>query len=109
MGDRTQQRYDALYLAAFRNYHELSLLGHAFWILASHGVSEGGPFPLVCAACQKLWRCPEIVWAADWILKAKRRGLLDQFDLELGDDVLALLASWGSDVAVPVVAAYANG
>jgi len=75
----------------------LRLIGHACWLLASHGISPAGPFPLVCATCQKPWPCPEITWAADWILAAQRLGFLDDFGLCLSDNVLAIVAAWGSE------------
>jgi hypothetical protein len=77
--------------------------------LTSHGISASGPFPFICVACQKPWRCPEITWAADWILSAKRLGLLDELDLELSDDILNILASWGSVTSVRAEAGRSDG
>jgi hypothetical protein len=85
---------------ALRDYHELALTGHAFWILATHGIAPNAVFPFDCALCGKPWRCPEVVWAADWIIQAHRHGVLDQHGLRLGNDCLAVIKSWGSEPAL---------
>jgi hypothetical protein len=101
---------EALWLTTlFLGLKRLRLVEHAFWIMASHGISASRPFPLVCAACQKPWRCPEITWAADWILSAQRLGLLNEVGLELSGDVLDILASWGSDLAARAGAGRIDG
>jgi hypothetical protein len=83
---------------------------HALWILASHGVGEGS-FPLVCAACQRPWCCPEIVWAADWILKAQQLSFLAASSFHASDDRLVIVAPWGTGAVVPteVEAVSADG
>jgi hypothetical protein len=91
-------------LAASCQRNLLRLTEHAFWVLVSHGVSLEGQLPLICAACQKPWRCPEFRWAADWILTAKRVGLLDEFALRLSDDVRAIVGAWAAASPVSSVA-----
>jgi hypothetical protein len=86
-----------MYRAAFQDFNLLRFIEHAFWLLASHGIRPSGPFPLVCEACMKPWPCPEITWAADWTLTAKQLGLLEKFGLQVGEDIMAILASWGRD------------
>ncbi|SRR6266508_1153824 len=97
---RQLQRRSAMYRAAFSDFNLLRVTEHAFWLLASHGISSSGAFPPVCAACRQPWRCQQVIWAAGWILRARRLGLLAEFGLELSDDILALLATWGADADV---------
>jgi hypothetical protein len=96
-----QGSYSVALLEALHDYNLLRLLDRASRILVSHSVSSDARFQLVCLACRKPWCCPDVVWAVDWILKAKRHGLLEQLGLEISNDVMALLAAWGSDAPVP--------
>jgi|SRR5579859_674287 len=72
----------------------LRLLEHAFWVLTAHGIGLGGPFPLVCAACSQAWPCPSISRATDWILVARRHGLLEEFDIHVSDNIVAIIERW---------------
>ncbi len=85
------------YLEAFWDQTVLHLLEHGFWVLMSHGIEQGGPFPLECAACHQLWPCPLTTQAADWILVARRHGLLDEFGIQLADDIVAIIERWHRD------------
>src|SRR6266511_5516894 len=95
--DPTPPDNEAPRLIAVLDFNLLRLVEHAFSILASHSLSPSGP--LICVACLKPWRCLEVTWAADWTLAGKRRGFLDDGGLDVSDDILAVLACWGTDIA----------
>lgn len=100
----SETTYEVGYPEAFWDYNFLRLIEHAFWVLSSHGIEPGGPFPLVCMACGQPWLCRLGAWAANWILVAQRHGLLDQFGLRVGDDILAIMERWCRDGAAPAEA-----
>jgi len=82
---------------AFLDHNFLRLIEHAFWLLASHCIDPRGPFPLVCAACSQAWPCPSIIWAADWILAARRHGLLEEFGIQITEDIAGIIERWHRD------------
>src|SRR2546430_16787806 len=86
--------YGDAYLEAFWDFNMLRLIDHAFGVLASHGIDPGGPFPLVCATCQKPWPFPLVTGAAGWIIVVHRSGLLAEFGIPAGGDILAMLGRW---------------
>jgi hypothetical protein len=93
----TETPYAAAYLEAIWDGSLLQLLEHGFAVLVSHGIVPGGPFPLVCAACGELWPCPLVTAAADWILVARRHGLLEEFGMPLDERIVAILERWHRD------------
>jgi hypothetical protein len=87
-----ESRSQTTRLDAFRKHSVLRLSEHAFWMVSSHG--PGGGDSSVCAACEKPWRCPDVVWAGQWITYAIWSGLLEQAGVQLSNDVVAILAPW---------------
>jgi hypothetical protein len=80
------------------NHAALRLSEHAFWIVASHGPArrDGG----ICAACQHPWRCPDAIWAAQWIAYTVETSLLERLGVELGGGVASMLATWADQPGV---------
>jgi hypothetical protein len=70
--------------ADFFSFNAFRLTEYALMVVASHTPQQVDP--PVCGVCGKRWLCPLTRWAADWILTARRLGLMEVLGPLLDDD-----------------------